>query len=153
MRSNLSQSIKWRIRESKKFKSGKARKTKFLTRHKLASRNPRVPTNAQPAEKQNERGQVGTYDCGLERGKHLRVALDLLVSLVDGRHVNRNVAVRLSQRVVDLVRELEDVVLDVRLGVERRQVHILDDRLQVAESVLRLLVSFLLRHLNSLSSG
>ena len=88
-----------------------------------------------------------TYHSLLELLEHLRVALDFLITGVDGRHVNRNVSVGLRQRIVDLVRELEDVVLDFALGHERGQEDILDDRLKVAEPVLALFVRFRLNHL------
>ena len=87
-----------------------------------------------------------TYDCLLELLEHLWVALDFLVTGSDGRHVNRNVSVGLRQRVVDLVRELENVVLDFALRFERGQEDVLDDRLKVAEPVLTLLVRLRLNH-------
>ena len=87
-----------------------------------------------------------TYDCLLELFEHLWVALDFLIAGIDGRHVNRNVSVGLRQRVVNLVRELENVVLDFALRFERGQEDVLDDRLQVAEPVLTLLVRLRLNH-------
>ena len=80
-----------------------------------------------------------TYDGVIEGFEHLGVALDLLVARCDGRNVNRNVSVRLRQRIVDLVGELQDVVLDITLGslgLKGRQVDLLDDGLEVAEPVL-----------------
>ena len=87
-----------------------------------------------------------TYHSFLELFEQLGVALDLLITRVDWRHVNRNVSVGLRQRVVDLVGELEDVVLDLALRFERGQENVLDDRLQVAEPVLTLLVRLRLNH-------
>ena len=86
--------------------------------------------------------KLSTYDCVLELLEHGRIALQLiLIHVLDVGYVDRNVSVRLSQRVVDLVRKLHDVVFDFALRVEGRQVDSLDDRLQVTEPILRLRVS------------
>ena len=88
---------------------------------------------------QKERNGIGiawvTYDGVIEGFEHLGVALDLLVTRCDGRNVNRNVSVRLRQRIVDLVGELQDIVLDITLGslgLKGRQIDLLDDSLEVA---------------------
>ena len=97
------------------------------------------------------RVESGTYDGILEGLEDLGVDGDLLVAGRDGRDVNCNVPVGLRERIVDLMRKLEYVVLDVTFGLKRGQVHHLDDRLEVIEAVLRLFVS-LFSHLNSLVS-
>ena len=77
----------------------------------------------------------------------------MFIHILNVGYINCNVSVRLSQRVVDLVRKLHNVVLDFALRVEGRQVDGLDDCLQVAEPILRLGVSGLvltcLCHLNN----
>lgn len=78
----------------------------------------------------------GTYDCSLEALEHLCVALDFFVASRNGRDIDCHVTVRLRQRVVNLVRKLKDVVLDLGLGLEGGQVDFLDYGLEVAESVL-----------------
>ena len=89
----------------------------------------------------------GTYDCGLEGLEHLCVALDFFVAFsISGRDLNRNVSVSLRQSIIDLVRKLKNVVLNLGLGLEGGQVNLLDDGLEVTEPVLRLRVSFLLCH-------
>ena len=72
---------------------------------------------------------MGTYHGVLEGLEDLGVDRDLVVARCDGRHVNCNVSVGLCERVVDLVCELQDVVLDLALRLERWQVHRLYDRL------------------------
>ena len=67
---------------------------------------------------------------------------------------NGNVSVGLSQRIVDLVSKLEDLVLNVALGFERGQIGLFDDGLQVAEAVLRVIAfSVSLCHLKYLLLG
>ena len=85
--------------------------------------------------------------------EHVRVSLDFFVTGVDRRYVNCNVSVGLGQRVVDLIRKSQDIVLNFTLGIEGRQVDLLDNCLEVAEPVLRFSVSLwglCLHHLNFL---
>lgn len=56
------------------------------------------------------------------------------------RHENGNVSVRLRQRIVDLVSEFQDIVLDFALGLEGRQEDLLDYCLEVSQPILRLSV-------------
>lgn len=78
----------------------------------------------------------GTYDCGLEGLEHLCVALDFFVAGRNGRDINCNVSVSLRQSIIDLVRKLKNVVLNLGLGLEGGQVDLLDDGLEVTEPVL-----------------
>ena len=83
--------------------------------------------------------------------EHVGVSLDFFVTGVDRRYVNCNVSVGLGQRVVDLIRKSQDIVLNFTLGIEGRQVDLLDNCLEVAEPVLRFSVSLwglCLHHLN-----
>lgn len=79
-----------------------------------------------------------TYDCLLVFVDHNAVPLDFFIVTRDVWHVNRNVSVRLLKRGINLVRKLGDVVLDLALGLKCGQVHLLDDSLQVFETILRL---------------
>jgi len=68
---------------------------------------------------------------------HNAVPLDFFVVAGDVRHVNGNVSVRLLKGGINLVGKLGDIVLDLALGLECGQVHLLDNGLQVFEPVLR----------------
>ena len=65
---------------------------------------------------------------------------DLFVAAFLLGHENGNVSIGLRQRIVDLVGEFKDVVLNftLRRHIHSRKEHLLDDRLEVTEAVLRL---------------
>ena len=96
-----------------------------------------------------------TYHCALELLDQLWVPADFfLLFHFDGRHINRNVPVRLLDGRVDLVRKLGDAMFRLRFGLQGGQVHLFDDHCQTMETFLRLFVSlFFVLHLNLVISS